>query len=142
LRGQTARLTVLSTAALGGVNHTVDLKFLVRGDNTWQVVQRTFNLSSSAPAAGLELRVGQGGAISLVRTPNGVLFSDPDQAGNGIETVSLGSLPDGVRSLDICGHEITHGVSEIKVTSAFAIIETATGNTLQMAPMPHSAARY
>ncbi|MFL6209991.1 MAG: hypothetical protein ACJ74W_14130 [Pyrinomonadaceae bacterium] len=108
MRGQRARLSAFVPAALRGDPKTLDLKFAIRSV-TWTVVGKSFEVDRDCPWASVELEVTPGGDVVF-------------------EHQTIGTLPAGVASIDIAGHEISHGVTGNAPATASAL-EVSDGET-------------
>ena len=92
MRGQRVRLSAFVPAALRGRPKTLDLKFVIKTLMQWTVVGKSFEADHDCPFASVELQITPGGDVVF-------------------EQQTIGTLPAGVTSIDIAGHEITHGVT-------------------------------
>ena len=114
MRGQKVRLSAFVPAALRGKPKTLDLKFVIKTLMQWTVVGKSFEVDHDCPFAAVELQV----------TLNGdVVF----------EQQTIGTLPAGVTSIDIAGHEISHGVTGNS---------PATASTLEVGDSETGLTRY
>ena len=107
-RGQKARLSAFVPAALRGSPKTLDLKFVINSV-PWTVVGKTFEVDRDCPWASVELQVHDDGEMFF-------------------EHEIIGTLPAGVVSIDIAGHEITHGVTGNAPATA-STLELSNGET-------------
>ena len=108
MRGQKARLSAFVPAALRGSPKTLDLKFAINSV-PWTVVGKTFEVDRDCPWASVELQVTPGGDVVF-------------------EHETVGTLPAGAVSIDVAGHEMTHGVTGNSPATASAL-EISDGET-------------
>src|SRR5205809_6812177 len=112
MRGQTARIAAFVPAALRGDPKRLDLKFAISMGMTWTVVGQTFLVDKDCPWEALELQVTLNGDVVFEQT-------------------TIGHLPAGVVSIDVAGHEMSHGVTGNAPATACAleVRDTDTGET-------------
>jgi len=110
MRGQKVRLSAFVPAALRGRPKTLDLKFAIRTLMQWTVVGKSFEVDHDCPFASVELQIMLNGDVVF-------------------EQQTIVTLPAGVTSIDIAGHEITHGVtgSSPATASALEVSDSETG---------------
>ena len=112
MRGQKMRLSAFVPAALRGKPKTLELKFVIKTLMQWTVVGKSFEVDHDCPFASVELQI----------TLNGdVVF----------EQQTIGTLPAGVTSIDVAGHEISHGLTgnSPATASALEVGDSETGAT-------------
>ena len=113
MRGQKIRFSAFVPAALRGKPKTLELRFAIMFmREQWTVVGKSFEVDHDCPWGSVELQV---------MTNGDVVF----------EQQTIGTLPAGVTSIDVAGHEMSHGLTgnSPATASALEVGDSETGAT-------------